>query len=113
MAQIHSTQAIREIAGLKYHPGFLLLLDQLQARFDDLSEDLAEPALSTDEAHNKLRYWQAFREILNTLKTTPANYLIQLEGEPKEEEPVLPDNYWQQMAAQNYLKLDTFPDSLE
>lgn len=100
-------QALKLLGGLKYDPGYLLLLDLLQAKLDTLTEELGDRTLSSDQAANLLRYWQAFRDFLNTLKTAPVNFFQQAEEETPAEEPhPLSENVWArlQTSAQQYLE---------
>ncbi len=74
-------QALRLIGALKFEPGYIYLCDLLQARLDNLTDELADRGLSELEAPAKLRYWQAFRDILGLLKNEPANFCIEAETE--------------------------------
>lgn len=76
-----SQDALRSIGALKYDPGYNLLLDRLQAKLDGITNDLANPELTTDQRLNTLAYWQSFREILNDLRVLPVNFFANFEQE--------------------------------
>lgn len=70
----------RQIAGLKFDPGFMLLCDLLQAHVDNLADAMH----GADRTEDFLRYgrlWQATRTILNTLKVEPENLAQAIEQE--------------------------------
>lgn len=94
--------ALKLIGSLKFDPGYLLLLDALQADLDNLTDELGNPSLPAEQAQSKLRHWQAFREILQYLRTTPGNYLAQAQEELKDEPPAIEENHW--LMAQRYLQ---------
>lgn len=95
-------QALKLISALKYDPGYLLLCDLLQAKLDDLTDELANPGLSDDQAKVKLRYWQAFRDILHSLRVSPQNFANVLEDESPEsvEESPVSNEVWARLQRQ-------------
>lgn len=78
MSQLSIAQ-LEQVAALHYDPGFILLLDLLQATVDDLSEQLhgAEPAREAQI----LGKWRACREFLALMKTTPEEIGLRIEQE--------------------------------
>lgn len=93
-------QDFKLLAALRYEPGYILLVDFMQSQLDNLTAELADPDLSTDQALNKLKYWQAFREILTMLRQEPARYteLIRQEDPEPPGEGTLPENDWLALA---------------
>lgn len=75
MAQL-TLQQIEQIAALEYDPGFILLLDALQAQIDDVAVRLDEAG--ADEESQLLALWRAMRQIFATLKRTPEEFGFQL-----------------------------------
>lgn len=77
-------EQMRLIALLPSDPGFLLLLDSLQADLDDLSD-----RMETEQDDRKLagmtREWQAMRKVLGALKTRPE--MIRKEWEESDHYP--------------------------
>lgn len=71
-----SYEEAKSIAELKYHGGFRLLLDALQAHIDDISNDLA--SATPDKESGILGQWRASRDIYTILKLHPEQYAIQL-----------------------------------
>ncbi len=91
-------QQVGLVAGLQYNPGYLLLLDWIQAQFDSLTDDLGDRGESGEKALAKLQYWRAFRDLLHTLKVQPANFAgSQTEEEKKPEETTVSPNVWLKM----------------
>lgn len=92
-------QAVKLIASLKFDPGYLLLCDMLQARFDDLTDRLAENKSTIDANLAELQYWRAFREILHTLKVQPENFdqIAEAEGLKTEEESLTENRTWSRL----------------
>lgn len=87
-------QDIKLLAGLQYEPGFIVLLDYLQAKLDTLTDELANPDLTPEEGASKLRYWQAFREILHSIRTTPKSFEEVLRENPFSEVDNVLSNDW-------------------
>ncbi len=67
---------LKNVAELKHNPGFLLLLDAIQARIDTLSNELTL-AKSEDES-KLLAQWRAMRDIFCILRGTPEEFAMQL-----------------------------------
>lgn len=103
-------QVFKLLAALQYEPGYILLMDFMQSRLDDLTADLANPDLSADQAINKLKYWQAFREILTMLRQEPARYTELIRQEDPEPEGQLPENDWLSLARLS--QLNSYPEAL-
>lgn len=65
---------LKAVAELVYHPGYIALLDFIQADIDNLADKMAE----TSDARELLsitRRWQARREHLYILKTCPEQFV--------------------------------------
>jgi hypothetical protein len=99
-------QAVRLLGSLKYDPGHLLLIDILQARLDDITDELADAP-----GPEKLPYWRAFREIFTIVRDSPLKFAQAVgefteieERENPAENPLIQDTTWQRMsrAAQRY-----------
>lgn len=84
MANITYYEA-KSIAELKYHSGYRLLLDALQAHIDDISNELATS--SPDKEISLLGQWRASRDIFAILRQYPESYaeqLLELDPDPIE-----------------------------
>ena len=65
-----NTQDIEAIANLKYNTGFKLLLSAIQARIDDIADEMHRAEISDVILHKHAK-WVAFREILAELTFRP------------------------------------------
>ena len=70
---IEREEQLKAIAELIYHPGYIALLDFLQADIDTLADRMAE-AVEEKELIALTRRWQARRDHLYILKTHPAQF---------------------------------------
>lgn len=77
-------QEFELIASLRQDPAFLLLLDKIQARVDDLADELAYAETKHSET-KLLAEWRAMRRILHELKTGPEEIGKALEEKRNEE----------------------------
>lgn len=68
-----------QIAALTYDPGYILLMDALQAQIDDLANRLDE-AHGSDEQH-LLGRWRAMRQTRNILTAMPQEIALRIEEE--------------------------------
>ena len=71
-----SFNEIKQIAELRNIPGYSLLLDAIQARIDDLSNQLT--TAKPDEENQILAKWRATREIFTDLKTIPETFGLEI-----------------------------------
>jgi hypothetical protein len=102
---VQDTSQLKLIASLRFEPGYLLLLDWLQAQQDNLTDSLGAPGDTPDQSLAKLQYWRAHRDILHTLRVQPQNFAAALVDENPDPELPTPDaNSWAklQAAAQQY-----------
>ena len=80
---------MRLIAALPADPGFILLLDSLQADLDDIGDYMArevdDPKLLA-LAHR----WQALKNVLDALKNRPENVREELSGTEETPEELKP-----------------------
>lgn len=108
MSQQITPDQMRILGSLTHDPGFLLLLDILQAKHDDLVAELAEIKGDDFVAMGKLKYFQAFREVFDTLKVAPQNFADQAQNEvgATPEEFTGPQSIWQRYQRDRFAGID-------
>lgn len=74
-----SVEQLESIASLSYDPGFILLLDAIQAQIDDVTVVLHEAPVGMET--QILARWRALREIYATLKTMPEELALRVNDE--------------------------------
>lgn len=80
MSKILTPQQQQLVAQLKDDPGYLTLLDSIQAQIDDVADEL-ENASSAELEQRKLNLWRAMRKILSTLRFVPEQIAQDLDRE--------------------------------
>ena len=78
---------LKQVAELVYNPGYMLLIDSLQAHLDDISQEL----LAAEPSHEAkiLAKWRAASEYLSIMKNGPENIALDLKNQQEMEEQVL------------------------
>lgn len=85
---------MKQIAELKGHPGYILLMEAMQAELDTLSDELL--ASEPQKEGQILGKWRAFKDIFTRLKTVPEEYALELSIEAPT--PGDPDNIFTRVA---------------
>lgn len=82
-----SFQELKQIAELVYHPGYVLMIDAVQAYVDDLASELrnCDPSRETQ----CLAKWRVASEILNILRTNPEKIALEVRAENQLQEEIL------------------------
>lgn len=89
-----TAEQLQAIATLRFHPGFVHLLDSMQADLDDETDKLAETPVTQDALYALAR-WQAHRQVLATLRDRPAHIAAAFTAEETDDtlpngEPIAP-----------------------
>ncbi len=94
-----SFQQLKQVAELVYNPGYILLMDSLQAHLDDISHALlaAEPA----QEPKLLARWRAASEYLALLKNNPENIALELKTQQELQESILGPQLPERFVTQN------------
>lgn len=66
----------KQIAALKTHPGFILLVDSIKAQLDDLTEQLRE--VGRDDEPRILAKWRVFTDIYTQLVQKPEEFALEV-----------------------------------